>query len=562
MLIFEYNNSMITDKITESILYSLQLIYHIHPKSDEVEVSQTANREHGDYSSNIAFKLAKELHKKPYEIANELAVSLERTGDYKKVEAINGFINFFLDHEYFQNILSQILEENDHYADLALMTGKKIQVEFISANPTGPLTLANGRGGFGGDVLARVFEKVGAKVQREYYVNDGGNQIKILNKSIVAKIEDKWGIKSPDNDSELYLGDYIDKLADDFIASHDFTDDISKIESLIENEDYAKIILDWIKNSVKNMGINFDNWFSEKTMIERGEVEQAIEKMKSLGLTKEDSGALWLKTTDFGDDKDRVLIKTDGTKTYFANDVAYHWDKFSKRHFDKVVNFWGADHHGYIGRMQAAVTAMGFNGKLQVAIMQMVHLIKNGEEFKMSKRKGTYVTMDDLFSLIGGSVQDSVDVARFFFLMRSFNTHMDFDLDLAKEKTDKNPVFYVKYAHARLSSILRNAKSLKLPKSDLSLLTEVQETELIEQMAQLPQVLTSIVTFDEYPVHYLTFYAIDLAKKFHVFYDKCRVIDEDNLPLTTARIELIKATQIVLGIVMRDLIGIDTPEKM
>ena len=545
---------MITDKIKDSILYSLQQLFQLHLKSDEVTVDQSADRIHGDYTSNVAFRLAKQLGKNPKEIAEELAKSLVANGGFAKVEALSGFVNFFLDHEYFQEIVSQIIKEKEHFADLELLKNKKIQVEFISANPTGPLTLANGRGGFGGDVLARVFTKVGAKVEREYYVNDGGNQVRLLGASILA------AAGKQDKSDDYYKGEYIDEWAkanSSVVEEH--IDDEFGLGSLAA-QDLLEVN---IKPAVAKLNIHFDNWFSEKKMIDRGEVDEGIENLKKYGHTYEKDGALWLKTTEKGDDKDRVLVKADGEKTYFANDIAYHFDKFYKRGFDQVVDFWGADHHGYVGRMMAAVDlGVGTVGTLKVAIMQMVRLIKDGQEFKMSKRKGTYVTMDDLLTLIGGSERDAADVARFFFLSRSFSTHMDFDLDLAKERSDKNPVFYVKYAYARLSGILKNASELRLPKADLSLLTSPQETELIEQMAQLPNVIASIVTFDEYPVHYLTFYAIDLAKKFHAFYDKCRVIDEDNLELTAARIELVRATQIVLGIVMRDLIGIDAPERM
>ncbi len=544
---------MITDKITEAILYSLQQVFQLHLKSSDIEVAQASSREHGDYATNVAFRLAKELHKSPKEIAEQLAESLAKSGGFKDVVAVNGFVNFYLDHEYFQGVVSQIIKEGSHFGDLDLLKGNKIQVEFISANPTGPLTLANGRGGFGGDVLANVFSKVGATVEREYYVNDGGNQVKLLGDSIRAAA----GLAEVSDD--LYKGPYIEEWAKANPEQIAKTTDSFELGSIAAGE----LLEQKIKPSVSRMGINFDQWFSEREMIERGEVEEGIENLKKYDHTYEKDGALWLKTSEKSDDKDRVLVKADGEKTYFANDIAYHFDKFYKRKFDLVVNFWGADHHGYVGRMMAAVAlTVGSVGTLKIAIMQMVRLIKDGQEYKMSKRKGTYVTMDNLLELIGGSEKEAADVARFFFLMRSFNTHMDFDLDLAKERSDKNPVFYVKYAYARLSGILRNAEVIKLPKPDLSLLTEPQETELIEQMAQLPQVIASIVTFDEYPVHFLTFYAIDLAKKFHVFYDKCRVIDEDNLPQTAARIELVRATQIVLGIVMRDLIGIDAPEKM
>jgi len=545
---------MITDKIIENILYSLQQVYCITLTSEEVEISKSDSVDHGDFATSIAFKLSKELKKNPKEIAEKLAENLEANGGFKKVVAVNGYINLFLDHEYFQGIVKNILDKKERFADLELLTGQKIQVEFISANPTGPLTLANGRGGFGGDVLANVLAKAGATVEREYYVNDGGNQVTMLGKSILVAA----GLMK--TDEEVYQGDYIQNWA---VANKAKVSDLEDKPFELGQLAAKDILERLIKPSVKKMGIHFDNWFSEKEMIDRGEVDDAIEKLKKFGHTKEEDSALWMKTTDFGDDKDRVLVKSDGEKTYFANDIAYHFDKFYIRHFTKVINFWGADHHGYVGRMMAAVSqSVGDIGTLKIVIMQLVRLIKGGEEFKMSKRKGTYATMDDLLELIGGKGRDASDVARFFFLMRSFNTHMDFDLDLAAERSEKNPVFYVKYAYARLSGIIRNAEEVKLPKANLSILTDVHEIELIDQLSQLEQVIMSIVTFDDYPVHYLTYYAIETARKFHVFYDKCRVIDEDNLELTAARLELVQATKIVLGIVMRDLVGIEAPEKM
>ncbi|MEI6266965.1 MAG: arginine--tRNA ligase [bacterium] len=542
---------MIEEKIQSEVEVAVQSVY---PTSKflmkDIEVTRSLGKGHGDFSTNIAFKLAGELKKSPKEIACSL-VGAFSDNVFEKVEAVNGFINFYLKKEHYFQVLEQILSKSEHYADLDIFKGKKIQVEFISANPTGPLTLANGRGGYGGDVLANVFSKVGAMVEREYYINDGGNQVRILGDSMLIAA----GLLKKEDD--YYRGPYIDEwVSANPELIQKYKNDNFALGSYAAND----VLNNLIKPSVKKMGITYDNWFSEKELISRGEVDEALGKFKEQGITKTQDGALWFMTTKFGDDKDRVIVKADGEKTYFANDAAYHWDKFYKRKFDKVINLWGADHHGYIGRMQAAVTAMGFPGQLTVLIMQIVRLVKDGQEFKMSKRKGTFVTMDDLHELIGST--DASDVTRFFFLSRAFSTQMDFDLDMAKERSDKNPVFYVKYAYARLSSILRKSTEINTPKANIELLVEPEEIELIDQMSQLPQVLASIVMFDEYPVHYLTFYAIDLAKKFHSFYDKCKVIDEENLEMTAARLELVKATKIVLGIVMRDLIGIDTPEKM
>lgn len=545
---------MIEEKIQSEIEVAVQSCFPTSKfKMTDIVVTRPDGREHGDFSTNIAFRLAGELKKSPKEIAEKLARAFP--GDlFDKVESVNGFLNFYLKKSHYHQVLSDILEKKEAYANLDILKGQKVQTEFISSNPTGPLTLANGRGGFGGDVLANVFTKAGAKVEREYYVNDGGNQVKILGDAILVSA----GLKEAEGD--VYHGGYIDDLV------KKYTDTLSEYRDKPYELGYMAsqdLLENLIKPSVSKMGIRFDSWFSEKAMIDRGEVDESIANLVKYGHTKEVDGALWLKTTEAGDDKDRVLVKSDGEKTYFANDIAYHHDKFYKRHFNLVVNFWGADHHGYVGRMMAAVSkSVGTVGELKIVIFQLVRLIKDGQEFKMSKRKGTFVTMDDLLELIGGPEKEASDVARFLFLMRSFNTHMDFDLDLATERSDKNPVFYVKYAYARLSGILKKAEELKLPEANLELLAAPEEMELIDQMSQLSQIVASIVTFDDYPVHYLPYYAIETAKKFHQFYDKCRVIDEENLELTAARLELVRATQIVLGIVMRDLIGIDAPERM
>jgi len=546
--------SMIEQEIQKAILNGIKTTY---PKAvislGDILVEKINNPIHGDFSTNIAFKLARQLKKSPRDINFDLSMNIASPTFIENASYSEGFLNFKISNTYFQKEVETIIKENNRYADSEALKGKKIQVEFISANPTGPLTLANGRGGFSGDVLANVFKKAGYEVQREYYVNDGGNQVKTLGKSILAVA----GFFKQEDD--LYKGPYVEEWfsgnKDKVEASKDdpFALGVKAANDLLKNK---------IKPSVKNMNIDFDNWFSEKEMIEKGEVEEAIEKLKKHKLTYEKDGALWMRTTDFGDDKDRVLIKTDGEKTYFANDVAYHFDKLYKRGFNKVIDIWGADHHGYVGRMKAAVDAMGCPGALDVIITQMVRLIKDGKEFKISKRKGTYATVDELLEVIGGTKKEASDVVRFFFLSRNFNTHMDFDLDLAKERSEKNPVYYVKYAYARISGILRNAKDLKLPKSDLSKLSMPEEISLIKILKDIKNMPEQIINNNDYPVHELTFYVRDIASKFHAFYDKCRVIDEDNLGLSAARLKLVEATKIVLSIVMKDLIGIDTPEKM
>lgn len=539
----------IHNKIKEAVKKSLKI--DIDPAT--VEIVKPEKRELGDLSSNIAFKIAKNLKKTPREVAEIIKNTLKPADvkDVEIIEAVNGYINFYYSKTYYQDQVRRILKESNKFADSDLFKGKKVQIEFISANPTGPLTLANGRGGFAGDTLANVFAKAGANVEREYYVNNTGNQIKVLGESILASagyLKEK---------EELYRGRYID----DWINKNKekvkkYKNDPYRLGQIASKDILEKLL----KPSIKKMKINFDSWFSEEKLEKNGEVEKAIESFSKKGLTYKEDGALWFKTSKFNDTEDRVLIKSDGEKTYFANDTAYHWDKFAVRKFDKVVNFWGADHHGYVERLQAATEAMGFGGRLNIVIMQLVRLIKGGQEYKMSKRKGTYVTMDDLLELIGGPEREASDVARFFFVSRSHNTHMDFDLDLAKERSEKNPVFYVKYAYARLSGILRNASG-KLPKADLNLLVKKEEIDLIDQLVYLETVLEMILSRKD-NVALLPYYSRNVAEKFHVFYEKCRVIDEKNPELTAARLELVKATKIVLGIVGKDLIGIDMPEKM
>jgi arginyl-tRNA synthetase len=545
---------MIEDKIKDEISGAVDALFRMRVNPNKVVITRSDNKEHGDYASNVSFRLARDVNQTPVEIAEKIAEYLGNQKVFDKVEAISGFVNVFLDKKHYIETLKDILSLKDKYGQNKMFTGQKVQIEFISANPTGPLTLANGRGGFSGDVLASLFAWSGAKVTREYYVNDGGNQVKILGDSILVSA----GIKKAEGD--VYKGAYID----DWIKKHPdeikkYADDTLTLGRLAASD----ILSTAIKPVVVDMGIKYDNWFSENSLIKSGEVEDALKYFNKSGLTYEKDGALWFRTSKYDDTEDRVLVKTDKEKTYFANDTAYHWDKFAKRKFDKVVNLWGADHHGYVERLQASVAAMGYPGKLDIIIMQMVRLLKGGEEVKMSKRKGTYITMSDLFELIGGAKKEASDVARFFFLSRSHNTHMDFDLDLAKERSDKNPVYYVKYAYARIHGIIAKSPFKgKKDKIDLSLLTDPAELELIDQLAQLPGMIQSILVMKDYPVHLLTFYSIELASKFHSFYDKCRVIDEGNPGLSMARLELVHATQIVLGIVMQKLIGIDAPEVM
>lgn len=480
---------------------------------------------HGDYSSNVALILAKKLEKNPIEIAEQIK---EKTKGniFKKIEIVKpGFINFFLSESYLQKKAESILKKD--FQDLKLKK-EKVNVEFISANPTGPLTLGNGRGGFSGDVLANVLKKAGCQVTREYYLNDRGGQIVKLGESITGK-------------EEHYKGDYI----------KDLRKKIKTKDTLQAGEKGVKLILkDFIKPAVKKMGIRFDVWFSEKSLYPK-EVEKVLNYLEKKNLTYQKESALWLKTAKFQDDKDRVLIKEEKETTYFASDVAYLKNKFNRK-FQKLIVFVGADHHGYLKRMQAAAECLGYKKEqVEFIAMQLVRLLKNNKEVKMSKRAGTYVTIEELINEVG------LDATRFFFLERGANSHLNFNLTLAKKKSQENPVYYIQYAHARISSILKKFKEKRL-KPDFKKLNHERELSLIKQLLKYEEVIET--TAKDYQLQRIPQYSVELAETFHRFYHECQVLTEDQ-ELSLARVNLIKATQIVLRDVLK-LMGVSTPNKM
>jgi arginyl-tRNA synthetase len=485
--------------------------------------------------------IVRENKKSPMEIAETLKnqiLSL-KSGIFEKIEVANpGFINFFISKKHLQKQVEEILRKKDKFFQLEAGKGKKINVEFISANPTGPLTLGNGRGGFCGDVLTNVLNKAGYKAKREYYINDTGEQIRKLGHSVIG------------DSQAVYKGEYIDNLRKRI--KEDNPDDVG--------QKAGKIILEeMIKPSVKRMGIKFDVWFSEKELYDKKKVKKALEWLKEKGLTYEKDGALWFKSTEFNDDKDRVLIKANGETTYIASDAAYLKDKFN-RGFEYLIYVWGADHFGYIGRVKAMAEALGCKKEqTDFIIMQLVRLFEGGQEKRMSKRTGTYVVLDELINEVG------LDAARFFFLTKNSDTHLNFDLDLAKQQSEKNPVFYVQYAYARISSILRKAKcNFQFPISNLQSISNFQllkheaEMSLIKQLIRLPEIIED--TAKDYQVQRLPQYAVELATIFHQFYQKCRVISEDK-KLSQSRLSLVLATKIVFKNTL-DLMGISAPERM
>ena len=504
----------------------------------------------GDFSTNVALLLTREVRKSPMEVAEELKATCsgptaqpKRDADgplrFKKIEiAKPGFINFYLADNSLQLVVVKINEEKSNFGNSEIGKGKKIHLDFVSANPTGPVHIGNARGGPLGDTLANVFEKTGYAPHREYYVNDAGNQVEILGHSIIG------------DDQAQYSGEYINNIK--YQISN-----IKDKDTKTVGEEGVKIILEEIiKPSMEKVGIKFGSYFSEKELQESGKVDEVTNLLKEKDFIYEKEGALWFKSTQFGDDKDRVVQKSTGEKTYFGSDIAYHKEKLD-RGFDKLIDIWGADHHGEVARTKGALEALGYKDRLDIILTQFVRVFEGGKELKMSKRTGTYVSVDDLIDEVGK------DATRFFFLLHSAEAHMNFDLDLAKEKSEKNPVYYVQYAHARIASILRKADVLRsdlrnVLRSDLRKLHE-KERVLMFELLKFPDLIEEIS--QNYVVHYLPRYAIGLADKFHSFYDECRVIDEKNPELTAARLELVKAVKIVLAEILR-LMGISAPEKM
>jgi len=527
-----------------------------------VEVEYPQEDRFGDYSTNLAMKLGAILKASPLQLAQKIVESLKMDKYEKIIGIAPGFINFYLDKKWLEKQVNPILKEKQRFGQSKLGRNKKIQVEFISANPTGPLTLGNGRGGFSGDTLANILKLAGFRVQREYYINDTGNQVDILAESVLRRYWQHQGIRM-DYPEYCYQGKYIKDLAKHlFLPNYKLTN-TQKLEAVrdkIKGRILQKMISQ-IQKLVKNkLGIKYDRWFSEESLYQAKQVDKIFELLKAKSFVYEKEGATWLKTSEFGDEKDRVLIKEDGKPVYFLSDITYHWNKFVKRQFSKAIDIWGADHHGYVNRMQAAMKILGLEDRLDIIIMQLVRLMSEGKEIKMSKRLGTFITLEELVDEVG------LDVARFFFLMYDFNTHMDFDLDLAKKKSKDNPVYYVQYAHARICSIMKKANELHKAQSLGKLgisekkdsgISQKVEYDLIRELIKWPELVEGIA--QTYQVQKLPFYAIALATKFHDFYTQCRVIDND--VINEPRMNLVKATQIVLQSVL-SAIGVSAPEKM
>lgn len=551
------------EQLRSAIVAALKQCYESETLSsgnipDEVQLEVPKNPDHGDFATNLAMTLAKPERKAPRQIAEALVVVLLENDLCEKVEIAGpGFINFRLRAGCWYDVLNQVMTEGAAYGRSQIGAGTKIQVEFVSANPTGPLHIGHGRGAVVGDAVAAVLQAAGFEVQREYYVNDAGNQVQTLGRSILLRLRELQG-ETIDFPEDGYQAPYIVDLATKVRTELGELDGMAEAEAI---EACARLgvqeVLGWIEADLKTFGINFDNWYSEKSLYDRDMVDQELAKLEDKGLSFRADDALWLRTTEYGDDKDRVLIKSDGSYTYFASDVAYHMEKFD-RGFNRVIDVWGADHHGYIPRMKAMLAGLGHPPEdLEVLLIQMVNLLRDGEPFVMGKRSGNFITLKEVIDEVGK------DACRFFFLMRRCDSQLDFDLELAKQQSSDNPVYYVQYAHARVCSINRNAAeaNVALPatgEADLSCLTLPEELALAKHLARLPEAISGAAL--NYEPHRVIFYLQELAAQFHSYYNRQRVLVDD-MATAQARLYLINAVRIVLANALQ-LLGMSAPEEM
>jgi arginyl-tRNA synthetase len=526
-----------------------------------VVVERPKNREHGDYATNIALQLAKKAGLPPRDLAGMLAEGLRATDGIAAVDIAGpGFLNIRVDAGAQGIVARQIVDAGPSYGSDDRYAGEKVNVEFVSANPTGPITLASARWAAVGDAIARVLEFAGADVTREYYFNDHGAQIDRFSRSLLARAR---GEAVPEDG---YAGQYIDEIAQRVVAEQpDVLDRPDPDAQEVFRSIGVGLMFDEIKSTLHDFGVDFDVFFHENNLHESGAVERAIERLTEMGNTYEKDGALWLRTEKYGDDKDRVIVKSDGRGAYISGDLAYYLDK-RERGFDRCLILLGADHHGYVGRLEAMCAAFGDEpGKnLEVLIGQMVNLLKDGKPLRMSKRAGTVIRQEDLVDAVG------VDAARYALARFTTDTNIDIDLDLWARQTSDNPVFYVQYAHARLSAILRNAVDLGLSPAgspggdefDPSLLSHEKEGELLRALAEFPRVVSTAAQLRE--PHRIARYLEDTASKFHKFYDSCRVLpmgDEEPAPIHGARLLLVAATRTVIANGL-DLLGVSAPERM
>ncbi len=526
----------------------------------EIQVERPGNSEHGDFATNLPLRLARATRINPLELAQSLAAHIP-TGDIiDRVEAAPpGFINFYLKESWLQQQVESVRQAGDTFGNVEVGQGRRTMVEFVSVNPTGPVHVGHTRGAVLGSALANVLEAAGFDVTREYYVNDAGNQMQLFYRSVLSAYKQSLGQEAemPENG---YKGEYIFDLAKEIAESEGsrFLDQDEE-QALKEIGDIGREkMVATIKEDLTGIGVEFDNWFSERTLFEGGEYDTAIKILGDNDYLSERDGATWFNSTMLGDDKDNVIIKSSGEPTYFASDIAYHYNKFIQRGFESVVDIWGADHQGHVPRMKSAVEALGVErDRLTVLIAQMVSLRSEGEVLRVSKRTGNLITLKELAEEVGA------DACRYFFLARTPSTQMEFDLELAKKESSENPVYYVQYAHARNASILNLARERNIDWSngDVSLLTHPSELELIRVMLQLPELVDEMAKSLE--PHHLPHYAMELANSFHTFYENCRVVSshEEDGPMNAARLKLVESAQIVFRRSL-ELMGMSAPDRM
>ncbi|MBG9914515.1 arginine--tRNA ligase [Bacillus sonorensis] len=525
----------------------------------EVVLEVPKDKAHGDYSTNMAMQLARIAKKAPRSIAEDIVASFDKgKASIDKLDIAGpGFINFYMDNQYLTKLIPAVLEAGEAYGETNVGAGERVQVEFVSANPTGDLHLGHARGAAVGDSLCNILEKAGYDVSREYYINDAGNQINNLALSVEVRYFEALGKEKP-MPEDGYRGEDIKeigrKLAEEFGDRFIHEEESERLAFFREYG--LKYELGKLREDLENFRVPFDVWYSETSLYQNGKIDKALETLREKGHIYEEDGATWFRSTAFGDDKDRVLIKNDGSYTYLLPDIAYHKDKLD-RGFQKLINVWGADHHGYIPRMKAAIEALGYDKEtLEVEIIQLVHLYKNGEKMKMSKRTGKAVTMRDLIDEVG------LDAVRYFFAMRSADTHMDFDLDLAVSSSNENPVYYAQYAHARICSMLRQGEEKGLlPGGNLELekISSEKEYDVLKVIGTFPEAVADAA--QKRIPHRITNYIFELASVLHSFYNAEKVLDPADEEKSRARLSLMKATQITLNNALK-LIGVSAPEKM
>ena len=526
----------------------------------EIQVERPGNSQHGDFSTNLPLRLARATRINPLELAQSVVDRIPGGGPVDRVEAAPpGFINFYLKDQWLQEQVDLVREAGGEFGNVDLGHGRRIMVEFVSVNPTGPVHVGHTRGAVLGSTLANVLDAAGYEVTREYYVNDAGSQMDAFYRSVLARYKGSLGVPA-EMPSNGYMGDYVNELGQEIA-------DAEGARFLEGNEDEAlksigdlgrEKMVTLIREDLSRIGVVFDNWFSERTLYQDGEYDRALEALREKNYLSHREDALWFNSTMLGDEKDNVVVRSSGEPTYFASDIAYHYNKFIGRGFDAVVDIWGADHQGHVPRMKSAVAALGIEPeRLTVLISQMVTLKRGAELVRASKRTGDFVTLRELAEEVGS------DACRYFFLARTPSTQMEFDLELAKKESSENPVYYVQYAHARNAGILYLARSRDIDWSggDVGLLQHPSELGLIRAMLRLPELVEQMATTLE--PHHLPHYAMELATAFHWFYENCRVISahaEDN-DLTLARLKLVESAQIVFRRSL-ELMGMTAPERM